>query len=77
MYSVISITQELMQDTLDDEELARDLDQKHAQNQYQAEFSSLSAEVDDVWEDLTGDFFTTLFNDLAGASPHFSSLRGF
>jgi len=64
MYSVISITQELMQDALDDEELARELDQKHAQNQYQAEFSSLSAEVDDVWEDLTGDFFTTLFKDL-------------
>jgi hypothetical protein len=62
MYSVISMRQELMQATLDDEEFARELDQKYAQDQ--AEVYSLSAEADDVWEDLTGDFFTTLFQEL-------------
>jgi len=66
MFSMTLIMPELMLESLDDEEFADEYDQKQVSDwgQNQAEEYFLSDEVDDVWEDVTGDFFTTLFQDL-------------
>lgn len=66
MFSMTLIMPELMLESLDDEEFADEYDQKRVSDwgQNQAEEYFLSDEVDDVWEDVTRDFFTTLFQDL-------------